>query len=121
MNGLDYAVKLGWFNYKTFNISEYEHYEQVDNGYLNWIIPGKFMALGSPYENKQDEFGALSPKDYVPIFKKLNVSMVIRLNNKTYDANSFIKESIKHHDLYFTDGTAPNMEIVEKFLEIVEK
>ncbi len=46
--------------------------------------------------------------------------MVIRLNNKTYEANDFIKAGIKHHDLFFTDGTAPPAEIVNKFLEIVE-
>lgn len=49
-----------------------------------------------------------SPKDYVPIFKKLGVTMVIRLNNKTYDASGFTKNGIKHHDMIFPDGTAPN-------------
>ena len=24
--GIEYAIKLGWFNYKTFNLAEYEHY-----------------------------------------------------------------------------------------------
>jgi cell division cycle 14 len=61
-----------------------------------------------------------TPADYVPIFKKLGVKMVIRLNNKTYDANGFTKEGIKHHDLIFTDGTAPDAAIVDKFLELVE-
>jgi len=23
--GLEYAIKIGWFNYKTFNLVEYEH------------------------------------------------------------------------------------------------
>lgn len=45
--------------------------------------------------------------------------MVIRLNNKTYEANDFIKEGIKHHDLIFPDGSAPNGDIVDKFLELV--
>lgn len=45
--------------------------------------------------------------------------MVIRLNNKTYEASEFIKEGIKHHDLFFTDGTAPDPTILNKFLEIV--
>lgn len=62
-----------------------------------------------------------TPKDYVPIFKKLGVTMVIRLNNKTYDSIGFINNGIKHHDLFFTDGTAPNLAIVQQFLEIVEK
>lgn len=47
--------------------------------------------------------------------------MVIRLNNKTYEADGFIKNGIKHHDLFFTDGTAPSLQIVEQFLSIAEK
>jgi cell division cycle 14 len=47
--------------------------------------------------------------------------MVIRLNNKTYQANDFVKAGIKHEDLFFTDGTAPPADIVDKFLDIVEK
>lgn len=61
-----------------------------------------------------------TPKDYVPIFKKLGVTMVIRLNNKTYDAAGFTNNGIKHHDLFFTDGTAPSLPIVDQFLDIVE-
>ena len=29
LRGLNYAIKLGWFNYKKFNLTEYEHYERV--------------------------------------------------------------------------------------------
>jgi cell division cycle 14 len=47
--------------------------------------------------------------------------MVIRLNNKTYDSIGFINNGIKHHDLFFTDGTAPSLPIVEQFLDLVEK
>ena len=60
-----------------------------------------------------------TPADYVPIFKKMGVTLVVRLNNKTYDANGFTKEGIKHEDLIFTDGTAPDSEIVDRFLKIV--
>ena len=59
-----------------------------------------------------------TPADYIPIFKKFNVGMVIRLNTKTYEASGFTKEGIKHTDLFFTDGTTPNSDIVQKFLEI---
>ncbi len=54
----------------------------------------------------------------MPIFKKLKVTCVVRLNNKTYDANDFIKEGIRHVELYFPDGSVPSMDIVNKFLEI---
>ena len=59
-----------------------------------------------------------SPKDYVPIFKKMGVTAVVRLNNKTYEADGFTKNGINHYQLFFTDGTAPNMDIVNKFIDL---
>lgn len=53
-----------------------------------------------------------TPNDYIPIFKKLGVTTVVRLNNKTYDSNDFIKKGIKHKDLYFPDGSVPPMDLV---------
>ena len=123
LRGLDYAIKLGWFDYKKFDLNEYEHYERVENGDLNWVVPKKFVGFSSPYDQTHDKYGnkLFSPKDYVPIFKKLGVTAVIRLNNKTYDAAGFTKNGVKHHDLFFTDGTAPNIQIVDQFLDIVEE
>lgn len=57
MGGLEYAIKLGWFSYKTFNLSEYEHYERIENGDLNWIIPQKFVAFSSPSDAPVDKYG----------------------------------------------------------------
>lgn len=101
LRGLEYAIKLGWFNYKKFNLTEYEHYERVQNGDLNWIIPNKFVAFSSPYDVSVDKYGVFfccdlqnrvfTPADYVPIFKKMGVKMVVRLNNKTYEASGFTK------------------------------
>lgn len=59
-----------------------------------------------------------TPHDYVPIFKKLGVSTVVRLNNKTYDSNDFVKNGIKHQELYFADGSVPSLEIVHKFINL---
>ena len=88
---------------------------------MNWVLPKKFVAFSSPYDKKVDKYGnrVFTPTDYVPIFKKMGVTMVIRLNNKTYEANDFVKENVKHQDLFFTDGTAPSIPICEKFLDIV--
>lgn len=130
LRGLEYAITLGWFNYKTFNLAEYEHYEKIENGDLNWIIPGKFVAFSSPSDKPIDKYNVPSqkmqnrtftPNDYVPIFKKLKVNTVVRLNNKTYEATDFTKKGINHVDLYFPDGSVPSIEIVHKFLEIAEK
>lgn len=51
----------------------------------------------------------------------MGVTGVVRLNNKTYESSGFTNNGINHHELFFTDGTAPSMEIVNKFLDIAEK
>lgn len=50
-------MKLRWFDHRKFNLNEYEHYEKVENGDLNWIIPGKFVAFSSPYDKSVDKYG----------------------------------------------------------------
>lgn len=98
IRGLHYAIKIGWFNYKTFDIKSYQHYERVENGDMNWIVPNKFIAFSSPAETAYDSEGMkqYTPLDYIPIFKKFNVKYVVRLNKKTYDAAGFTKNGIKH-------------------------
>ncbi len=46
--------------------------------------------------------------------------MVIRLNKETYDKTGFVKNNIKHSDLYFIDGSTPPEDIIQKFLDIAE-
>jgi cell division cycle 14 len=48
--GLEEALKLGWYEYEKFDAREYEHYEKVENGDLNWIVPGKFIAFMGPVD-----------------------------------------------------------------------
>ena len=48
LKGLEYAMKLGWYDFKEFDNKEYEYYERVENGDLNWIIPNKFIAFMGP-------------------------------------------------------------------------
>lgn len=42
----------------------------------------------------------------------MGVTLVIRLNKKSYDASRFTNHGIKHLDLYFLDGTTPPEDIV---------
>jgi len=41
-------MALGWYNYQTFDVQEYQLYEKVENGDLNWILPKKFVAFSGP-------------------------------------------------------------------------
>jgi len=71
LRGLEYGIKLKWFDVRNFNLRNYEYYERVENGDLNWIIPGKFIAFSGPSATSHDSDGlrTFTPEDYVPIFK----------------------------------------------------
>lgn len=116
-------MRLGWYNPQTFKTQEYDYYEKVDNGDMNWIIPDKFLAFSSPSSTKFDSEGyrTFTPEDYSPIFRKWKVNHVIRLNNAVYDREKFIKNGVNHTDLFFEDGTTPPTKIVDSFLNICEK
>ena len=116
LNGLEYAIKLGWFDLKRFNVRDYDFYELERNGNLNWIVPKKFMALSTPL----DEPG-YSPVDYVPLFKKFKVTSIVRLNNPCYDRNGFIQNGINHYDVIFRDGSVPPEPKFREFIEVAEK
>merc|ERR1719319_1677753 len=117
------AWKDSFLNFDTFNVNEYEYYERVECGDFNVIVPGKFIAFAGPSATNIDADGypALTPDYYVPIWKRFNVSTIVRLNKKCYDKRSFTKEGLDHCDLYFTDGTTPSRTIIKKFIEICEK
>lgn len=116
------ALKFKFFDLNTFNVQEYEHFECVENGDLNLIIPGKFLAFAGPHASNMgpDGYPTLTPTDYVPIFKMYEVSTVIRLNKKCYDKRDFTNAGIYHYDLFFVDGTTPSQQIVDKFIHICE-
>lgn len=61
-----------------------------------------------------------APEAYIPYFKKHNVSTVVRLNKKIYDARRFIDAGIDHQDLFFIDGSTPSDVIIQKFLSLCE-
>jgi cell division cycle 14 len=122
LQGLEIGMYLGWYNYKNFNFKEYEYYEKVEHGDMNWIVPGRFLAFSGPSKTDKDPEGwrTFTPEDYAPIFKKMGITTVVRLNQKIYEREQFIRKGFKHLDLYFIDGTTPDSKIVNKFLEEAE-
>jgi cell division cycle 14 len=58
----------------------------------------------------------LTVHDYLPIFKRFNVKLVIRLNTPTYSPQPFLDNHIHHLDLFFQDGTCPPRPLILKFL-----
>ena len=61
-----------------------------------------------------------APAAYFDYFKTHNVSTIVRLNKKRYDAANFIEAGFDHKDLFFVDGSPPTLNIVKQFLKISE-
>ncbi|KAM7014405.1 dual specificity protein phosphatase CDC14A isoform 1-T1 [Passerculus sandwichensis] len=122
LQGVNKALQHGFFDFKTFDVDEYEHYERVENGDFNWIIPGKFLAFSGPHPKSKLENGypLHAPEAYFPYFKKHNITTVIRLNKKIYEAKRFTDAGFEHYDLFFIDGSTPSDSIVQRFLNICE-
>uniref|UniRef100_F7BZ82 protein-tyrosine-phosphatase n=1 Tax=Monodelphis domestica TaxID=13616 RepID=F7BZ82_MONDO len=116
------AIHYGFLNFEKFDLVEYEHYEKEENGNLNWIIPGRFIAFCGPQSRNRLERGYHyhAPEAYVPYFKRHNVTTIIRLNKKAYDARRFTNAGFDHHELFFADGSTPSDAIVKEFLNICE-
>jgi len=113
------AISKGLFNYTSFDVDEYDKYQEVSSGDMNWIIPGRILALKGPRTAPKNQ-PSHSPEFYLPHLKAMGVTTIVRLNKNHYDKAVFTSSGMNHHDLYFSDGTIPNNAIVEKFLKIVE-
>ncbi|XP_066412097.1 dual specificity protein phosphatase CDC14A isoform X2 [Molothrus aeneus] len=96
--------------------------KRVENGDFNWIIPGKFLAFSGPHPKSKLENGypLHAPEAYFPYFKKHNITTIIRLNKKIYEAKRFTDAGFEHYDLFFIDGSTPSDSIVQRFLNICE-
>lgn len=124
MKGLHKAREHKFFDLHKFDIEEYEFYEQVENGDLNWYVDGKFLAFAGPHAERQFSAGGYHthrPEDYLNYFKRRNVTLVVRLNKPYYDAKKFTNHGIEHIDLYFLDGSNPPDHILAKFIAKAEE
>ncbi|XP_072516123.1 dual specificity protein phosphatase CDC14AB isoform X2 [Salminus brasiliensis] len=122
LQGIRKAQQHGFLNFETFDVTEYEHYERVENGDFNWILPSKFLAFSGPHPKSKVENGypLHAPEAYFPYFRKHNVTTVIRLNKKIYEAKRFTDAGFDHYDLFFVDGSTPSDVITRRFLHICE-
>ncbi|XP_006830978.1 PREDICTED: dual specificity protein phosphatase CDC14A isoform X2 [Chrysochloris asiatica] len=122
LQGIRKGLQHGFFDFESFDVDEYEHYERVENGDFNWIVPGKFLAFSGPHPKSKIENGypLHAPEAYFPYFKKHNVTAVVRLNKKIYEAKRFTDAGFEHYDLFFIDGSTPSDNIVRRFLNICE-
>ncbi|XP_077390308.1 dual specificity protein phosphatase CDC14AB isoform X2 [Festucalex cinctus] len=118
--GIRKALQHGFFDFECFDVDEYEHYERVENGDLNWIVPGKLLAFSGPHPKSKMENGypLHAPESYFAYFRWRGVSAVVRLNKTTYEASRFADAGFRHLDLFFPDGSTPADDIALRFLAL---
>lgn len=118
------AKILNHFNFKQFSLQNYQNMAKLQNGDLSWIIPGKFIAFSGPQiKRRQVSPGVytLLPEEYVPIFKNLGVTCIVRFNDKLYDRKVYLNNGIRHVDLFYEDGANPSETILQAFLQLCEQ
>ncbi|XP_014187086.1 dual specificity protein phosphatase CDC14AB [Haplochromis burtoni] len=117
LQGINKALQHGFLDFERFSAEEYEHYERVENGDMNWIVPGKVLAFSSPHSRG---YPLHTPEAYFSYFYQNDVTTVVRLNRTLYDGRRFEDAGFEHHDLFFLDGTTPSDLIVRRFLHVCE-
>uniref|UniRef100_A0A0C9R841 protein-tyrosine-phosphatase n=1 Tax=Fopius arisanus TaxID=64838 RepID=A0A0C9R841_9HYME len=118
LNALYTAATFGLFNFEDFDVSEYEKYQQLKHGDLNWVIPQKFIAFIGPTADPGTPYHA--PEHYIDYFMKNRVKTVVRLNRESYDPSRFTNHGISHYELFLPDGSIPSRKILHKFLRLAE-
>ena len=123
LRGLVKARSFRFFDFADFDVDEYEHFEQVENGDLNWIVKGRILAFAGPHYRRQvtpEGYCTLTPADYMPYFKKEKVGLVVRLNKKCYNESDFMNGGIDFSEHYYLDGSCPPMKTLHAVLESFE-
>ncbi|XP_061540505.1 dual specificity protein phosphatase CDC14AB isoform X2 [Phycodurus eques] len=122
LQGIRKALQHGFFDFESFDVEEYEHYERVENGDLNWIVPGKLLAFSGPHPKSKIENGypLHAPERYFPYFRAGGVTAVVRLNKKIYEGARFTDAGFCHCDLFFPDGSTPSDAIARRFMALCD-
>ena len=132
--GLAKGKEQGWVRFGGsraiwggINMKQYAYFDDPNNGDLQEVVPGKFIAFKGPldigafdYRDSASGLRTFSPAYYADIFRDLGVSTVIRLNEPRYPARAFTSRGFDHHHLEFEDCTCPPEEVVADFLRIVD-
>ena len=124
LRGLARARASGFFSFDAFAAAEVEHQERPENGDMNWLAEGRFLALAGPQaarSHARDEYHASSVADLLPYFKRRGVTAVIRLNRPAYDGGAFRRAGLRHEDLIYQDGSNPPEPVLREFLRVCEE
>ena len=126
LRGIARARASGFFSFSCFDLARFERYEAAENGDLNWLAEGRFLALAGPQDPQpgapasEEGYSVTSVEQLLPVLKQFGVGALVRLNRKYYNERKVVAAGIAHADLYFEDGSNPPEHILQKFLKFCE-
>ena len=137
LGALHRAKRIGWINFgqgpNRFDIDEYRQLGSLLNADLHEVIPGKLIMMRGPrdlpggaiWRDLLTDNGRLgsrdfSPAHYVDILAQMDVQAVVRCSAPAYDQKCFEKAGIAVVDLCYEDDAPPPIDVVSKFLTVVE-
>lgn len=101
---------------KDFDVENLLWMEQPQNGDLNWIVPGKLLALAGPTAHNWPV------TKFVDYATNHSVGCMVRLNRAHYPAEEITRTgTIEHVEMFMHDGTNPTPQNLRDFIEIVER
>ena len=126
---------LEWLSFApgAFDSEEYRQLDSPLNADMHEVVPDKIVVMRSPrdlpggalwLDECHPDGGFLhrdfSPQHYAPILEQFGVQAVVRCSAARYDRRGFEDAGIAVVDLPFEDGAAPPVDVVAKFLGLVE-
>lgn len=97
----------GLINPEDLDQEQIAFFEDPDNGDMNWIIPGQFLAFAGPDHANLDSF--------IEYAEEHNIKAVVRLNEHEYEPEHLEASGIRHLDLPMVDGSVPSLDQIIKF------
>lgn len=85
------------------------------NGDMNWVVPGRILALAGPTED------TFSIEEFIPYAHANRVVAVVRLNRIHYEAQKLVEQGIDHHGMFIHDGNIPSPAMIIDFCRIAEE
>jgi cell division cycle 14 len=108
---INFVYKNNIFNLNNFDYEYYAYSTNLETVDFN-IICDNMIITRSPQDN--NELLVLKK-----IFLKNNIKTLIRLNSDNNYHEDLIKDKINIIDLFFNDRTLPELDIIEKFMNII--
>ena len=138
IRALHRAKHIGWVDFthgpNRFDNVEYRQLDNPLNADMHVVVPGKLILMCGPHDlpggalwrdipTEDGRFGRreFSPEHYADILEQFDVQAVVRCSAPAYDRKGFEAAGIAVVDLCCEDDAPPPIDVVSKFLAVVER